>query len=333
MTKRLILAAWTALLAVAIATAQQISVVTEGGATTLYENLADAINGAEPGSVIYLPGGGFPIADDVKITKRLTIIGIGHKYDNDNVDGATIIAGNLFFNEGSDRSAVLGCHISGDVFVGIDGKSVNDILVRYCNLNRVQVRNKTCHGVTINQNYIRNGSDFKSSPTIFSHNFCPWLTNINGGVIEYNIFTSYSGTDVFDYGYLAGPNWGPMNRCNNDRISNNILLNGSYLATGSNNVISGNMLANGEWGDNPVNLEGANWNEVFKYYNNGAITPVTDLHFTNDYQEYSDCGIYGGTGFNDHQTAPVPYIVSKTVDEQTNSAGFLNITITVKAGE
>ena len=108
------------------------------------------------------------------------------------------------------------------------------------------------------------------------------------------------------------------------------------MYTGSNNVITHNMLNGADWGDDPVNISG-DWNDIFKKYNGGAINPVTDFHFTSnflsEYQEYSDCGIYGGSGFNDHQTAPVPYIVSKTVDEQTNSAGFLNITITVKAGE
>lgn len=322
MTKRLILAALTALLAVAMATAQQISVVTEGGATTLYENLADAINGAEPGSVIYLPGGGFPIADSVKITKRLTIIGIGHKYNNDNVDGATIIAGNLFFNEGSDRSAVLGCHINGDVFVGIDGNSVNDILVRYCNLNRVQVKNATCQGVIINQNYIRSPSIFSASPSIFTHNICHSIHGIDGGTIDHNIVASY--VDMWS---------GPLASCANNQITNNIFLSNNRInELGPNNVITHNMLNGLEWGNDPVRID-ADWNDIFEKYNGGAINPVTDFHFTEDYQEYSECGIYGGTGFNDHQTAPVPYIVSKTVDEQTNSAGFLNITITVKAGE
>lgn len=327
MTKRLILAAWTALLAVAIATAQQISVVTEGGATTLYENLADAINGAEPGSVIYLPGGGFPIADEVKITKRLTIIGIGHKYDNDNVDGATIIAGNLWFNEGSDRSAVLGCYINGDIKIAHDNSQVNDILVRYCNLHAVEVKSAVCKGITIDQNYIREGSIFRSAPAKFTHNISGWVYNINGGVIANNIFNNYCHNNIDGVQRL-----GTCADCYNCQIRNNIFLNRMDMRTGSNNVITHNMLNGANWGDDPVNISG-DWNDIFEKYNGGAINPVTDFHFTEDYLEYSECGIYGGTGFNDHQTAPVPYIVSKTVDEQTNSAGFLNITITVKAGE
>ena len=104
------------------------------------------------------------------------------------------------------------------------------------------------------------------------------------------------------------------------------------MDTGGNNVITHNMLNGADWGDDPVNISG-DWNDVFKKYNGGAINPVTDFHFTDAYQEYSACGIYGGTGFNDHQTAPVPYIVSKTVDEQTDASGHLNITVVVRAGE
>lgn len=334
MTKRLILAALTALVAVALATAQQISVVTEGGATTLYENLADAINGAEPGSVIYLPGGGFPLADEVKITKRLTIIGIGHKYDNDNVDGASIIAGNIFFNEGSDRSALLGCYVNGTVAIAHDGAQIDDILVRYCNVNHVEVKSGACKGLTIDQNYIRGGASFRGAPARFTHNICSWINELDGGVIENNIFTwRLNGDYIFDE-YTS--HYGTCCRCDNNQINNNIFLNRDRMDTGSNNVITHNMLNGADWGDDPVNISG-DWNDIFVKYNNAAINPVTDFHFTNnflsEYQEYSDCGIYGGTGFNDHQTAPVPYIVSKTVDEQTNSAGFLNITITVKAGE
>lgn len=327
---RLILAAVAVFAAVGVATAQQISVVSEGGSTTLYENLGDAINGADPGSVIYLPGGGFPIADEVKINKRLTIIGIGHKYDNDNVDGATIIAGNLFFNEGSDRSALLGCYLNGSVAIAHDGSQINDILVRYCNVNAVDVRNGACKGLTIDQNYIRGGASFKGAPATFTHNICPWIVELDGGIIDHNIFTWRLISDwVFDEHWN---HYGTCCACDNNQITNNIFLNRERMDTGTNNVITHNMLNEADWGDDPVNISG-DWNDIFVNFNGAAINPVTDFHFTNAYQEYSACGIYGGTGFNDHQTAPVPYIVSKTVDEQTDASGHLNITVVVKAGE
>ena len=109
MKKIFLLTAIAVLLGMATATAQQIAVVSEGGETTICQTLQTAIEIASPGSVSYLPGGGFNLSDDVKITKRLTIIGIGHKSNNDNVDGNTKILGNLWFNEGSSSSAVMGC--------------------------------------------------------------------------------------------------------------------------------------------------------------------------------------------------------------------------------
>ena len=125
--------AWTVTLM-----AQNIAVV-NGSNTDIYHTLTEAIEGAAPGSVIYLPGGGFPISDDVKITKPLTIIGIGHYAKSGNTGGISTISGNLFFNSGSDRSAIMGCYITGNVNLGEENASVNDILIRYCNLNSVQV--------------------------------------------------------------------------------------------------------------------------------------------------------------------------------------------------
>ena len=52
-----------ALAAVVAVNAQQISVVSPGGTTTLFTDLNLAIQGAETGSTIYLPSGGFQIND------------------------------------------------------------------------------------------------------------------------------------------------------------------------------------------------------------------------------------------------------------------------------
>ena len=143
-----------AILALVSVNAQQISVVSPAGETTICRTLPEAIEGAADGSVVYLPGGGFSISDSVKITKKLTIIGIGHKSNNSNLDGVTTINGNLFFNEGRSKSAVMACYITGNIIIGDEDASVNDVLVRYCNLNSVQVKNSNCKETFINQNYI-----------------------------------------------------------------------------------------------------------------------------------------------------------------------------------
>lgn len=330
--KKLFLTLFLTVMATAALQAQQISVVSSGGTTKLYSTLAEAINGADPGSVIYLPGGGFTIADSVKITKKLTIIGIGHKANTDNVDGSSIINGNLFFNEGSSGSAVMGCYITGNVNIGDDGKSVNNILIRYCLVyNYLYVKNNTCRGITINQNYIRSSAYCYGSNPIISNNIIYAIHNVDGGVVKNNIIMGcvwngnrYKNTAVF---------------ANNSIISNNVVVfkhsegTASVIYLGDNNIISNNMSMYNS-GEDPIIIGDTDWSDIFVNYNSGAISPTSNFHFKEAYAQYENkVGIYAGDGFNDNQMAPVPYIVGKYVDQQTDAQGKLNIKIRVKAAQ
>ena len=326
MSKRILLAAIAAIMGTAVSVAQQIAVVSESGTTSVYQTLTEAIEGATNGSVIYLPGGGFQIHDSVKITKRLSIIGIGHKAKTENVDGNTTIAGNLFFNVGSSGSSVMGCYISGNVNIGADG-AVNNVLIKYCNLNSFVVKNNLCTGTLINQNYIRNKSDLNGAEGIITNNILHSIITLNGGKICNNIIASVG----------VPHNYSSTTFClhaDNCTIANNVFLTtgSAGVIQGGNLVTSNNMLKT-NWGDDCINLSGVDWNTVFTNYNSGKITPASEFKFTKDYQQYSDCGIYGGTGFSDGALPPVPFIVSKSIPEQTDASGKLNIKIRVKAGE
>ena len=284
--KKLFLTFVFAFVATLAAMAQQISVVSSSGTTTLYQTLEDAIEGANPGSVIYLPGGSFPISDDVKITKKLTIIGIGHKSNNENVDCSTIISNNLFFSENCSGSALMGCYIIGNVNIS---NGQDDIAIKFCNINELIIND--CNRTFVNQNYIRYriagaGTNATITNNIISH--CRWLSNAK---INYNIISS---------GF-----WD----CHNDIIKNNVIK-------GSVGECSNNFFEN--------NLENVDFSSVF----------TSNYHFTETFANYeSQVGIYAGDGFNDQQIAPVPYIVAKRVDEQTDASGKLNVKIRVKAGQ
>ena len=79
--------------------------------------------------------------------------------------------------------------------------------------------------------------------------------------------------------------------------------------------------------------EGIDWKDVFVNYDNGEPSSSSDFHFKPEYAQYQgQVGIYSGDGFSDDQLAPVPYIVSKDIDEQTDAAGNLKVRIRVKAG-
>jgi len=329
--KRTIISLFVALLATVTVQAQQIAVVS-GSTTTMYQTLAEAIGGATDGCTIYLPGGGFQIADETKITKQVTIIGIGHKSQSENADGNTVISGNINYAEGSDGSSIMGCYISGDVVIGVGGDTgttVNNILIKYCNLHGIQVKSKTCSGTIVNQNYIRSESNFALSQVTINNNICGAITDIEGGIITNNIVANRNSNKGI---YSA-----PLVRVNNSSISNNVFFvnnpyDGGFSVSSGGNAATNNM-GQDNWGDDPINIGSDAWKEIFVNYNEGKITPASDFHFTENYQKYSGIGIYGGTGFSDSGMAPVPFIEAKDIPDKTDAAGMLKIKVRVKASE
>lgn len=304
--------------------AQQIAVVSESG-TKVYRTLQEAIEGADPGSVIYLPGGGFDLPDDVRITKKLTIYGIGHKIQTENPDGYTTINGNIFFDKDSDGSALMGCYVTGTVHVGQDGNEVDDVLIRCNNINHVWVAGN-CKGTNVNQNYLREGANFNEAGGWVTNNVTRFVRDLDDGFISNNIITSRS--NLYDY-------YGSINKaiyiCDRTIITNNIILDGA-IHSGNECSASGNMCL-ADWGVGFINVsgEGFDWKNVFVDYQ--GVTPNSDFHFKDEYKQYEGkVGIYHGN-FSDDQLAPIPYIVRKIIPEHTDAEGKLNIKIRVKAGE
>ena len=303
--------------------AQQIAVVTSNGSTTMHQTLDDAIAEAPGNSVIYLPAGGFQISDDTRIKKKLTIMGVTHKANSENVEGNTIISGNLSFEGGSSNSAVMGCYISGNVYIGHDNSEISGILIKYCNLNSVNVKqngdimSSLVSGTKVNQCYVRNTCYFGYATVSFTNNVAYQLWYVNGGKIANNIFC-VDGT--------------ALERVFNVSITDNYFYYSVHYY-GDGLTTSGNMGPNYTWGDEPRNAglsDYRDWGQVFK--KPLGITPASNYHFTEAYAEYEGkVGIYGGTGFDNGCLPPVPFVSFKNIDEQTDAAGNLKITLRVKA--
>ncbi|MDR0757210.1 MAG: hypothetical protein LBF85_05115 [Tannerella sp.] len=309
--------------------AQQISVVTPGGATTLYTSLDDAISGAEAGSTVYLSGGGFQVRDETKITKQLTLVGIGHRTDNENADGNTTLNGNLFFEGGSDNSALMGLYLSGNVNIGTSETAVNTILVRYCNVNSILVKNSGCQGVLINQNYIRSSSDGGNSAITFSNNIIHSIRSVIGGVIDHNLIR-------YAYNYRDYYMPDPYHNITGSTVTNNICREGNSPSNrdsgNSGNQVSNNIYAEAD-GNDPYATVPENWDEVFVGPDKG-VNPASNFALKgtvgkNGGSDGTDIGIYGGSGFSDSARPPGPRIVSKKVGEQTDAAGNLRVEIKV----
>lgn len=324
--KRILFSLFFAVMAAMTVNAQQIAVVFEGGSMRTCSTLLQAVRNATDGCVIYLPAGGFQIGDTVRINHRVSIIGLNHKANSENADGMTTISGNLFFDEGSSGSVVMGCYISGSAMIGYDEKSVHNIFFRYCNLGSIQVKSNLCTGTTVNQCYIRYGSNFNGADGILTHNVMHSICGMTGGVISNNIITSC-------YEYYT------LQYVNNVTIANNVIfeIRSSYLFSGGNCQIINNMLKGNDFGDDCVNIS-AEWSDVFNEPTPG-ISSNSNFHFKEGFKDYeSKVGLYAGKSpnaikyFNDDALPPVPYVQAKDIPESTNIDGMLNVKLTVKDG-
>ncbi len=333
--KRNILIA-VALAATMTAAAQNIAVVSPSNETSIYQTLDEAITNEETvsGSTIYLPGGSFQVKDESKIDKKLTIMGVSHRGDTDNADGATIIAGNLNFIGGSSGSSVVGAYISGNINVGTAEDAVENLTVRFCNVNSIQVSNGASSGMVVNQCYLRNNSYFGYCNVKLENNVLHSLQYIDGGVINHNvvIYTQHYSINYSGYDYT-------LFHINNSSITNNFLFCGYYSADIYNCYISRNCIGVSSWGndEDPVVLDqGLGWNDIF--IRNGGVNISSDFRLKNTVDktkfigtDRTTIGIEGGSGFSPEAVAPIPRIISKKVDEHSNAVGTLTINVTVKA--
>ena len=332
--KRFYLMAVATFMSVA-AWAQNIAVVSPGNSTSIYQTLDDAIAGADPGSTIYLPGGGFQINDETTIDKKLTIMGVSHRGDTDHVDGATVISGNLNFVGGSSGSAVLGAYISGNINVGTETDYVLNLTARYCNVNSFQVKHSQSSGMVVNQCYLRNTSDFGKTNVNINNCIVHSIIKISGGKINHNIVTS-------KYGFQTGTGWTgwpiyayyPVYDIADAIITDNFFLDWGNGHSGDNCQISNNCIGTGSWGDNPIIIEEEVnlWDDVF--YANKGVSIYSDYRLKGSWgknaaTDGTDIGIYGNI-LNKKDYVPIPRIVSKKVDEQTDGSGKLKVEVKVK---
>lgn len=323
--KKFILSSLFAILSMVSVYAQRIAVVAGNGNTQIFQTLAEAIQGAESGSTIYLPGGNFVLAAaDNKIDKKLTIVGVSHKINAGNIEGMTQIGGGLSFQPGSDGSVVMGCYLTGTISIGA---SVCNVLIRYCNVYYISI-GKECTGIVVNQNYIResiygdnNSEGYKTSEVTITNNIVNRLSHLYCSTIANNIVLSNSTS------------YESLNTVHNSIIRNNIFIRG-YTKFSNDNECSNNIVDRTDSAfpeSRNTILTDVDWNNVFVKY--GGINTDSDFHFKDEYKQYADKGIYGGTGFRDSQQPSVPHIMSASIPEQTDSDGKLHIRIQVRAGE
>lgn len=130
------------------AVSAQVVMIQRGDDQSLFfDSVTEAVNAAQDEDVIYIPSGIYQIGE-LRIDKKLEIIGAGHYPPTDNTaQGHTSLNGSVRLVDGADGSSFTGLLITGPVSWGSSGTSadfeVDNFSLFRCNVGPVQIRSCT----------------------------------------------------------------------------------------------------------------------------------------------------------------------------------------------
>lgn len=182
-----------------------IALTTANGQTTVFNLFEAALNQANTGDFIYLPGGTFNLTSDIK--KGVNIIGAGHYPDSTVYTNRTIIEGDLNIGTGASNAMIEGLYVIGNINFRPDQKTEN-VVIRRCNVNGISMGNSyyrndsaRCYYPQIIHNIIRGSVSFsESSGFLLKGNIIGGAAQVciyHGGNIENNIFLSVGNKATF----------------------------------------------------------------------------------------------------------------------------------------
>lgn len=332
------------ILSLNISFAQRKMALHHNGQSSFYASFDSLKVHIQSGDTIYLPGGGINIGT-WNIDKTVYIFGTGHNPDSTVATGSTYLNGNLCLKTGADNSFLQGFHLNGNVTFGTNSSDqiVNNVVISRCNLNNVylsfdgttattssniSIRESIIRGplsggfatnVSISNNFIQSTVGYFNnmlfSNNIMMANYC-WngpFSYINNSTIQNNILNA-------QYGPCSGNYF--MSNCNSNHFANNIFNQGWAFPDGSNT-------GSGNWPNTGINTVFVNQSGVtFNYTHNYHLqSPSTYLG-----TDGTQIGIYGGIySFKEGSVPQNPHIISKTIQQNTDNSGNLNINIRVNA--
>lgn len=306
------------------------------GSVFFYTTPSAAVSSAINGDTIYIPAGSYP---GFSVNVSIVVFGVGYDVDSTSVTGKTYISS--IVNVYASNCRFEGLQLNSGV--NIQGSVSNTTLTR-CFIGSTLSLSAGSTGATVYNNilYVTQGNG--SQNNLFCNNLVfTYITNIDYSIIKNNTFL-YEGLE-------------PISGFEFNEISNNIFLNDSYSAGGSNNsLFYHNLFCNLPIGDLPCdgfpynntnlcidNLSGADEFSLFNDYTEGLLQAN---YFQNDLQasagsviinagtDGTDLGIYGGTfPWKDGGLPQNPHIFLIGIPSVSYDNGMLDVEIKVNAQE
>ncbi len=318
---------------------QNIIAVQNGNNVTLYNQLDSAINQANNGDTIYIPGGNY--FGDLHINKEVHIIGTGYNQDSMVSMIPTRIFGPTFFHLGSDSTTITGIFFASPI-TRYNTELVSSVIITRSflaggfnlNLTNWTFIQNVIEGMTqavyaekcnFFNNIFSSLTNFRDLPKF---NDCQFRNNIflhgvtgnrvsfpigsTNSLIENNIFLQQ------DYGSVS-------EHCANSIFNNNLFVE-NWLASNCPNCLGSNNIISQEQTSIFINQVGNNYNNLHSYHLKSSSPGK------NAGTDGKDIGIYGGLfPWKDGALPSIPHVILKQISNTTDQNGNLQINMVVKA--
>lgn len=313
---------------------QQVFVRSNGGNTYTYRSMDSVILNLSDGDTVYLPGGTFSIGT-VVFTKKVVLYGAGHYPDSAAATGRTILNGEIRIIGTASGSKFQGFYLSGNLVFGTDpnNSNVEQFEIRRCSMADVifainDTYNSKAQFILIRENVVRGNINCRYAKDILIEN-----NLLNGGIYYLSGSARLANNIIFGNG-------ASVNACASITLENNIFVQVSTFQINSssntyrNNVFrNANPLGGSDIGEQNLfsvtNLFVLGGNS-FDYLSNFNLTPDSPARTAGI--GGTECGIFGGPRPYKVAALPAnPHIGQKNIGANTNSAGQLQVQVTVTA--
>ena len=299
--------------------AQSLITVEGAAGTSFYSSVPDAVEAAEDGDIIYIPGGNFVVGELI-INKSIQIIGVGYDPDSSSASGITILEGTLRIVTGADGGSISGFYMpSGGIYYGTNllNQNVNNYYISRVDVEIIYLGfalPTTSINTWIDESIIRGNLECLNLQNLLVTN-----TFIGGQLVSINGLATFNN-NIFLYnvaGYVFSSSW------TNYLYNNLFLVDSIYVSLfeiNENNIYS--VIPSSIF----INQTGNVYNSNHDYH----LKP--DCIGVNAGSDGTDIGIYGSNApFKDGAVPINPHIQFKSIGTSTNADGDLPINIKVAA--
>lgn len=318
--------------------AQNLILVQNGSAASVYSNIQSAVDAAINGDSIYIHGGTF--SEDISISKKVCIIGSGHNADSTKPFIPTNL-GQIKVNADAKGGSIIGMYINSLVI-----ESISNFNISRCNIGVLRITH-IATDLLATENIIQSISIEQSNGIITNSNF---YNNIIAGINKNNYLKpTFVKVNLFNNIFL-----GNTGRCGYQCFSfpigteeclleNNIFVFSDNTDIDRFDVLSSSILYNNLF-VLKINFTGSNnifdqpQGSIFKNQSGNEFSYSHDYHLKNTSPgknagiDGQDVGIYGGLfPWKDGSLPASPRVLFRQIAGTTDQNGNLKINLKVKA--